>query len=161
MNRKAMVACLKGIVVILVVLCALFFFGLLPMEGRALMEMEKDLAWAFWPCLIWAWLFAVPVFFAAVPAWQIFDTLKEKGKAFCRENSRRFRLIAFCSWASAFIFLAGLIIMGANGVGSGPLWFAVAPMLLLGLCAFGFACYAMSGLVKESAEMKEENELTV
>lgn len=161
MKRKSMVMGLRGIVMMLVILCGLFFFVLLPAEGRNLTELEKDLAWAYWPCLIWAWLFALPVFGAAVPAWQIFGTLKEKGKAFCHENSRRFRLMALCCWCAAFIFLAGLVVLGSMGVGSGPLWFAVAPMLLLGLCAFGFACYAMSRLVQESAEIKEENELTV
>lgn len=161
MSRKAMVTGLKAIVVVLAVLCAGFFFVLLPAQGRTLTEVEKDLAWAYWPCLVWAWLFAVPVFLAAVPAFRIFDTLREKGKAFCMENSRRFRAIAWCSWASAFIFVAGLVIMGSFGVGSGPLWFALAPLLLLGLSAFGFACLAMSRLVQETAEMKEENELTV
>lgn len=161
MKRQTMVALLRAIVIILAALCVLLFFVLLPMEGKMTAEVTPEYAWAYWPCLIFAWVFCVPVLGIAVPAWQIFGTLKEKGRAFCHENARRFRIMALCAWAAAVIFAVGVVMLAVAGVGSGPLWFSLTPLLLLGLVSFGFACYAMSRLVRESAEMQEENRLTV
>lgn len=161
MKRKTMVYLLRAIVAGLVILCGMLFFVFLPTEGKLLAQAAPEYAAFYWPCLIFAWLFSVPVFAMAFPAWHIFGTLQEKGKAFCHENARRFRLMALLSWADAAIFLLGVVVLAVAGAGSGHMWFLLTPLLLAGLMGFGFACYAMSRLVRESADMKEENELTV
>lgn len=161
MNRNTMTLVLKGMVAGLCLLVMLFFFLFLPMFGRQMAQHNPEYAWAYWPCLIWAWAFILPILTAAFPAWQIFDSLRAKGKAFCRENAHRFHLIGHCAGAAAVIFLAGMLVLAAKGAGSAPLAFLITPLVVLAGSAFAFICHVMGRLVAESADMKEENELTI
>lgn len=161
MNRNMMVMGLKGLVILFGVMVLVFFFVFVPQLGREMALAAPEYAWAFWPCLIFAWVFMLPIVAAAFPAWQIFDSLREKGRAFCRENAHRFHLIGHFSTAAAVIFLAGILLLAAQGAGSAPLMFLIMPLVVLAGCAFAFACHVMGKLVEESADMKEENELTI
>ena len=59
------------------------------------------------------------------------------------------------------IFLAGILLLAAQGAGSAPLMFLIMPLVVLAGGGFAFACHVMGKLVEESADMKEENELTI
>lgn len=161
MKRKSMATILQVILVVLAALGLLFFFVVLPVVGKGMAESAPEFGHMYWPCLLWAWVFALPVFAALVPAWQIFGTIREKGKAFCHENARRFHLISLCAFASGTVVLCGLIGLALVGTGSAPLFFLVGPAAIAACGVVGFACYVMSRLVQETAEMREENELTV
>lgn len=161
MKRKSMAMILQGILAALAGICLLFFFVALPRMGRDVAEYAPEYQHMFWPCLLWAWVFGLPVLVSVVPAWQIFGTIREKGKPFCVENAQRFRLISLCALASGTVLLCGLIVLMIAGVGSAPLFFFAGPIGLAVCAVFGFACHVMSRLVQETAEMREENELTV
>lgn len=161
MNRKTMVIGLKSIAALLAALILFFFFVDLPIIGQAMAQQNPEFAWAYWPCLIWAWVFMLPILTALIPAWQIFDTIREKGKAFCHENACRFRLIGHCATAAGVIFLCGMLIIAFRGAGSAPLFFLVTPLVVLFCFALAFVCHVFSHLVEEAAELKEENELTI
>lgn len=161
MKRKTMVTGLKAMVLVLAAMAACFFFVFLPQMGSAIKTAAPEYAWAFWPCLIWAWVFSLPVWIAAFPAWHIFGTLAEKGNAFCRENAHRFHLIGYCALAAGLIFLAGMLILACKGAGSAPLAFVITPLVVLAGSCFSFACHVMGHLVMESADLQEENQLTI
>lgn len=161
MTRKTMTIGLKSITALLAVLILFFFFVVLPSIGQAIARQNPEFAWAYWPCLIGAWVFMLPILTAFLPAWQVFDTIREKGKAFCHENASRFRLIGHCAMAAGIIFLCLIMIMTFRGAGSAPLVIAVTPLVLLFFLALSFVCHVFSHLVHEAAELKDENELTI
>ena len=95
MKQKNMSRLLQALLLIAGLLGAVFFFAFLPFYGRELVRCAPEYAALFWPCLVWAWAFAVPVFWALFPCWQVFGSIARKGAAFTRENAARLRLIAY------------------------------------------------------------------
>ena len=93
MKQKNMSRLLQALLLIAGLLGAVFFFAFLPFYGRELVQCAPEYAALFWPCLVWAWAFAVPVFWALFPCWQVFGSIARKGAAFTRENAARLRLI--------------------------------------------------------------------
>lgn len=69
MKTKTMSALLRAVLLAAGALLAVFFFLFLPFYGTDTVRAAPEFAWAYWPCLVWAWAFAVPVFWALVPAW--------------------------------------------------------------------------------------------
>ena len=161
MTRKTMTIGLKSITALLAMLILFFFFVDLPSIGQAIAKQNTEYAWAYWPWLIGAWVFMLPILTAFIPAWQIFDTIREKGKAFCHENAGRFRLMGHCAMAAGIIFLCLMLIMTFQRASSAPLLIVVTPLVLLFFLALSFICRVFSHLVEEAAELKEENELTI
>lgn len=161
MSRKSMSFMLHAILLLLVFVMILFFFFFLPFYGSELARVEPQYAWAYYPCLIWAWSFSLPLFAGAFPAWRIFGSIRTKGAAFSRSNAKAFRQIALCLCCSGFIFPAGMLVLAFMGAGSAPLTILISPLVFLSMNALGFVCYVVSRLVQESAEIREENDLTV
>ena len=68
MKTKTMSALLRAVLLAAGALLAVFFFLFLPFYGTDTVRAAPEFAWAYWPCLVWAWAFAVPIFWAMVPA---------------------------------------------------------------------------------------------
>mgnify|MGYP007126866243 CR=1 FL=1 len=67
MKTKTMSALLRAVLLAAGLLLVVFFFLFLPFYGQDTVRYAPEFAWAYWPCLIWAWAFAVPIFWAMVP----------------------------------------------------------------------------------------------
>lgn len=161
MTRKTMSRLLKTFLLIAAALAALFFFTFLPFYGHELMRTETEFAWAYWPCQIWAWIFAVPIFAAIFPAWEIFGSIEKTGEAFSHKNAKAFRLLSILAFSDAVIFPLGMITVAFMGAGSAPLTVLVTPVVIFLAAAVGTACYVMSRLVSDAAAIQDENDLTI
>lgn len=161
MTRKTMSRLMKAFLLIAAALAALFFFAFLPFYGHELMRTEPEFAWAYWPCQIWAWLFAVPIFAAVFPAWKIFGSIEKTGEAFSYKNAKAFRFLSILAFSDAVIFPLGMLTLAFMGAGSAALTVLVTPVVIFIAAAVGTACYVMSRLVGEAAEMQDENDLTI
>lgn len=82
MKTKTMSALLRAVLLAAGALLAVFFFLFLPFYGTDTVRAAPEFAWAYWPCLVWAWAFAVPIFWALVPAWRVCGSIAVKGMAF-------------------------------------------------------------------------------
>lgn len=161
MSRKKMSVLLRMIIGLVILAAVVFFFLFLPFYGSEMVRCYPEYSWAYYPCLAFAWVFALPLFVTVFPAWQIVGTIKNMGEAFSLSNAKRFLTIAFCLCASGFIFPIGVIILAFLGAGTAPMTLVVSPLVFLGMNSLSFLCYVISRLVKEAAEIREENELTV
>ncbi len=110
---------------------------------------------------MWAWAFAVPVFWALFPCWQVFGSIARKGAAFTRENAARLRLIAYLAFADAVIFPVGMVVIALLGGGFAALTLVITPLVTFAAAAVGFACYVLSRLVLDAAVLREENDMTI
>ena len=88
MKTKTMSALLRAVLLAAGALLAVFFFLFLPFYGTDTVRAAPEFAWAYWPCLVWAWAFAVPVFWAMAPAWRVCGSIAVKGMAFTGKNAR-------------------------------------------------------------------------
>lgn len=161
MKQKNMSRLLQALLLIAGLLGAVFFFAFLPFYGRELVQCAPKYAALFWPCLVWAWAFAVPVFWALFPCWQVFGSIARKGAAFTRENAARLRLIAYLAFADAVIFPVGMVVIALLGGGFAALTLVITPLVTFAAAAVGFACYVLSRLVLDAAVLSEENDMTI
>ncbi len=162
MKKTTMTRLLHAALIVGAVLLAGLFFWAVPMFGKYMATMEApEFAYAYWPCLIWAWCFAVPLFAALIPAWRVFASISAPEGAFTRSNARCLRWIAYLAFADAVIFPAGMLIVGAMGAGSPGLVVLVTPAVIFSCVAVGLAALVLSHLVDEAAGLKEDSDLTI
>lgn len=137
---------------------------LLPVSsiyGQDTVRYAPEFAWAYWPCLIWAWAFAVPIFWAMVPAWRVCGSIAVKGMAFTGKNARDLRTVSRLAFADAVIFPAGMLIVAYLGAGSAPLTLLITPLVTFFCLAAGIVLYVLSRLVADAAALREDNDLTI
>ena len=143
------------------VLCGIFFLWFLPSYGQEVQQADPEFTWAYWPCLIWAWLFALPIFGAMLPCWRIFGSISAPEGAFTRRNARDMRSISRLAFADALIFPAGMFVLAFMGAGSAPLTIIITPMVIFCCAAVGIVCYVLSRLIGDAAALREENDMTI
>lgn len=161
MKKRTMTRLLHAILAAAVLLGAVFSFCVLPEAGRAIRQAEPEYGWAYWPCLIWAWTFAVPIFAAVIPCWRVFSSICAPQGAFTRQNARALRLIAWLAFADAAVFPAGMVILALMGAGQPGLTVIVTPLVMFCCIAAGITALVLAYLVRDAAALREENDLTV
>ena len=161
MKTKTMSALLRAVLLAAGLLLVVFFFLFLPFCGQDTVRYAPEFAWAYWPCLIWAWAFAVPIFWAMVPAWRVCGSIAVKGMAFTGKNARDLRTVSRLAFADAVIFPAGMLIVAYLGAGSAPLTLLITPLVTFFCLAAGIVLYVLSRLVADAAALREDNELTI
>ena len=137
-EHKRLAVLLRIGLVIAAAVCAAIFFWFLPELGRGIAKADPAYAWAFWPCLGFAWLFAVPVFWAMLRMWTVFGRIGQ-GAAFCRENAQALRTVSRLAFFDAALVPAGTMVCALVGV----------------------MAMALSRLVADAAALQDENDLTV
>ena len=161
MKTKTMTNLLRLVLIAAAVLCGVFFFLCLPSYGQEIVQADPEFAWAYWPCLVWAWLFALPIFGAMIPGWRIFGSISAPGGAFTRKNSRDMQRISVLAFADALVLPAGMLTIGIMGAGSAPLTIVITPMVVFCCAAVGVVCYVLSRLIGDAAALREENDMTI
>ena len=161
MDRKKLVFFLRTVLILCAVMAAGVCFLLLPLVFSHVTELyperEKDRT------LIFAavWSFGIPLLLAMIPAWRVIGSLREKRGAFCRENALRLRRTGlFLALGTGLMLLFTLIMLFTGIMHRTPGYWFFPLFILLGGVA-GFLCFALAYLVEESAEIREENDLTV
>ena len=160
MKTKTMSALLRAVLLAAGLLLVVFFFLFLPFYGQDTVRYAPEFAWAYWPCLIWAWAFAVPIFWAMVPAWRVCGSIAVKGMAFTGKNARDLRTVSRLAFADAVIFPAGMLIVAYLGAGSAPLTLLITPLVTFFCLAAGIVLYVLSRLVAEASSLRDEIDLS-
>ena len=159
-EHKRLAALLRIGLVIAAVVCAAIFFWFLPELGRGIAAADPEFAWAFWPCPAFAWLFAVPVFWAMARMWAVFGRIG-RGEAFCRENARALRTVSRLAFCDAVLVPVGVIVLGLLGAGSPGLTVILMPAGTMVCALVGVMAMALSRLVADAAALQDESDLTV
>lgn len=158
--HKKLAVLLRIGLMIAALVCGAIFFWFLPQLGHGIALADPEYAWAFWPCLIFAWLFAVPVFWAMAALWAVFGRIG-RGDAFCMENARA---MAHCVPPGIFRRSAGA--GGCHHLGSAgrrlPGMTVIAMPAGVMVCTLvGVMAMALSRLVADAARLQDESDLTV
>ena len=157
MKTKTMSALLRAVLLAAGALLAVFFFLFLPFYGTDTVRAAPEFAWAYWPCLVWAWAFAVPIFWALVPAWRVCGSIAVKGMAFTGKNARDLRTISRLAFADAVIGSVRPVRFPAGA----PLTLLITPLVTFCCLAAGIVLYVLSRLVADAAALREDNDLTI
>lgn len=158
--HKKLAVLLRIGLVIAALVCGAIFFWFLPQLGRGIALADPEYAWAFWPCLIFAWLFAVPVFWAMAALWTVFGRIG-RGDAFCMENARVMATVSRLAFFDAVLVPAGVITLALLGAGSPSMTVIAMPAGVMVCTLVGVMAMALSRLVADAARLQDESDLTV
>ena len=159
MKQKELSVLLRVVVVLCWCGCALVGGLIVPAMAWETAEMNPDLAYLKWPCLIFFWCALAVVAAALFCAYQIFADIG-RDKSFTAKNARRLRLISHLALTDTVAWLIGTAALAALA--------PMHPMFLLGMlgvlvvgAAFTVAASALSHLTLKAAALQDENDLTI
>lgn len=158
-SRKHLACMLKAVT--LLTFAGVLFAGLVPIPQLVhyVARFYPDYA-GFASAAVWyVNLGFLPFYGALVLAWQVFSAIG-RDESFTRANARR---VLGASWLALFevaYLIGGLIWFGTRRALSGVTTLGLLGLTLLGLAA-AVLCYALSVLILQAAEMKEEADLTI
>ena len=112
-EHKKLAVLLRVGLIIAALVCAAIFFWFLPEQGRGIARIAPEYAWAFWPCLIFAWLFAAPVFWGMALMWRVFGRIGQ-GEAFCAANARAMHTVARLAFFDAVLVPVGVMALALS-----------------------------------------------
>lgn len=158
--HKKLAVLLRIGLMIAALVCEAIFFWFLPQLGRGIALADPEYAWAFWPCLIFAWLFAVPVFWAMAALWTVFGRIG-RGDAFCAENARAMATVSRLAFFDAVLVPVGVITLALLGAGSPGMTVIAMPAGVMVCTLVGVMAMALSRLVADAARLQDESDLTV
>ena len=123
-------------------------------------ENFQEVAFLFWPGLIWLWTIGLTYLAAMFYYFRIVLNIGED-RSFTRENATGLAHIAFLMCLAGVLWLLGEILPGLIwGVVLGIGWLA---LLLAAAASFamGLLAWALGRLLARAVQLKEENDLTV
>lgn len=160
MKQKTLAIWLK-LIIIGVAICGLIICAVvLPTLGRNIaLSYEGEFDYAFWPCLIFLWLTALPCFAALAIGWRIASNIG-RDRSFCMENARLISVISILAAAdSAFFFVGNIVLLFLNMNHPGFVLLSWIVVFLGIALSIGLAC--LSHFARKAAALQEENDLTV
>ena len=157
MKRVALVRTLKGVVIFLAVLAAIFYGFVFPQLIRDMGEVE--FTWLVGPATVAVSLSAIPIAIALVLFWQICTEIG-RDNSFCHQNAWRLSGIGFCALADTAYCVVGTVTIFAITGGHPGVFLVAATAIFIGL-AIALAAFLLSHLVLKAAELKDEHDLTI
>ena len=157
MKRVALVRTLKGVVIFLAVLAAIFYGFVFPQLIRDIGAVE--FTWLVKPATVAVSLSAIPIAAALVLFWRICTEIG-RHNSFCHKNAWRLSGIGFCALADTAYCVVGTVTIFVITGGHPGVLLVAAAAILIGL-AIALAAFLLSHLVLKAAEMKDENDLTI
>jgi len=159
MKQDAFSKYLKGLVIAMAVLGLLLCVFFVPGFGMDIVKANPNLAYLYYPSLVFVYFTAIPVYVSLWNAWKIFCNIG-KNNSFCFENARRLKHISYLASADTFLYVAAAIaLVSMDALGWNALIFIVV-IVFIGL-AMAIVCSSLSHLVDKAATLKEENDLTI
>ncbi len=161
MDKRVISYLLKAVVVLLFVVFAFVGLYMVPSYMLFMQRYSPSIGLVFQGVLLYINLSFVPVYICLFLAWRVFTTLGQDN-AFCAENVKRFKIASWLAMADVVMVAAFYLFLriGFSYLASLFFLFLTICLLLVGLSA-SLACFALSKLVFQATELKQEVDLTV
>ena len=157
MKRVGLVRTLKGTILFLAVLVAVWYVEIFPARIQEAGARLPELAWLVAPGIAAVSVSAAPIVIALVLFWKICTEIG-RDNSFCHKNAGWLTGIGLCALVDTGYCAVGTVTIEVL-VGS-PIW-----VLGLGVCTVGLAialaAFLLSHLVLKAADLKAENDLTI
>lgn len=111
------------------------------------------------PWMVFLWSTAIPMIPALIYSWKTASNIG-KNKPFCLDNSKNLKNIAKSSICDAALVLAGNIVYLLLDISHPSVLLFSSIIVLIGIAIF-IAAMGLSQLIRNAAELQEENELTI
>ncbi len=159
MTRERMALWLKIAVLLAVAILFGGMFVLLPLIGSEMAQMYPEIAFLFWPTLIWCWALGAVIVAALCFFWGICDRI-QKDNSFCEANAKALGRIAQLALVDVVLGFGLLIFLSCTAHPHPSLFLLFFLLLFCGL-AVEVASALLAHLVQKAARIQQENDLTV
>jgi len=158
MKQTKIAQILKVFSVLTAIVGGVFFFWYIPALIEE-MAMMNDLEWLRWPGTFGVWIIALLCYIALYCFWKICVQIG-KENSFCRENAFAMKTIGILAIVASVTVLFGDIVLSTLSLLNGAMIVFSFFVIFVG-CGIAVICFALSQLIKNATEIKEENDLTV
>lgn len=159
MQQKRIANILKIFSIAVAVVGALFFFWYVPVIIQECAIMMPEAAYLRWPGTIGVWVIALLCYIALWEFWRICTRIGNDN-SFCMENARSMKHIGLLAFLAALLIVGAEIFLISIHCFGGTELIATF-FLVFAACGIGVVCLALSRLIRNAAELKEENDLTI
>lgn len=159
MKQSVMAMWLKGITIVLGGMCVIFFGVLVPFLAYDCKRAFSEVAYLFWPGLIYGWSIGL-LCFAAL--YQFFKICVQIGRdnSFSIENAKSLSLIGKLGIFAALEWFAGIVaLIILKCIAPGIIILMIVAVIVS--ASVSIASIALSHLVMKAYELKQENEYTI
>ena len=150
---------LKAVTVLLAVMGMVFFFMVIPVLAVISKRYYPELAFLFYPGLVYDLMIAVPCYAILYHFWQV---CRQIGcdNSFSKENADAFAAISRLAFFLMIEWFVGLPLLAIGG------WMKTGALVILIFGVFlsmivTIAAAALSHLILKAYELRQENELTI
>lgn len=157
MKRVGLVRTLKGVIVFLAVMGAVYYAEIFPASIREIGLQEENLAWLVTPGIAAVSVSAIPIVIALVLFWNICTEIG-RDNSFCHKNARRLSGIGICALIDTGYCAVGTVTLEL--IAGSPIWLLGTAVCAAGL-GIAIAAFLLSHLVLKAADLKAENDLTI
>ena len=159
MKQHTLSRVLRFVVIVGWCACVLLAYPMGPMLAREAAEINPELAYLRWPCLVVLWLGLAVVAAALCFAWRIFGEIG-RDNSFCRENALRLRIIGILALADTLLCVLSMVVLIALNAMHPSVFLMMLLIAVIGVGAAS-AAGALSHLTLKAADIQAENDLTV
>ena len=159
MNQKRMSLMLKSVTIIIGLMGTVFFLILLPSLANDLRNGYKEVAYMYWPGLLYGWLIGVIVYAALYNLWEICCEIG-KDNSFSNENIKYLNNIGVLAIIAVAVWFTGLVVLISINVIS-IAFFVLMVVGIIASVAIAIITIVLAHLVDKAYELKSENELTI
>ncbi len=157
MKRVGLVRTLKGVIVFLAVMVAVYYIAIFPDCIREMGTQNANVTWMVTPGIIAISISAVPIIVALALFWKICTEIG-RDNSFCHKNARWLSGIGVCAMIDTGYCAIGTVTLEL--IAGSPIWLLGTAVCVVGL-AIALAAFLLSLLVLKAADMKAENDLTI
>ena len=159
MSQKELSRWLRAVVIVCWCGCALLGLLLVPALAAETAELNPELAYLKWPCLIFFWCALAVVIAALAYAYRIFAEIG-RDNSFCITNARRLRIISHLALGDTVAWLVFMVVLTILAP-MHPVVFLLMLAVLIAGTAVAVAAAALSHLTLKAASLQDENDLTI
>lgn len=159
MKQSNLSAWLKTVAVIVGMMGLVMFLLVFPVIGHDLALENPEIAYLYWPCIIYIWVMAFPCYIAL---WNFWKIAREIGldNSFSHKNVKSLETIGKMSLIDTVLLFIGTAVIFVAGALTPEMLIVTVFICILGV-ALSVLCAALSHLVEKAASLKEENDLTI
>ena len=160
MNQKTLSKWLKAVIIGTGIFGFAVFGWLVPAYGANFASMNPEVAYCYWPWMIFLWLCSLPCFASLFFGWKVASNIG-KDESFSFDNAKQLKIISNLALADSCFFLIGNWVLVFCDMSHPGVAIVFAPFVVFVGVAVAIVTKALSHLVYKSAVMKTENDLTI
>ena len=160
MNQKNLSTWLKAVIIGTGIFGLIVFGFFIPAYGANFASLNPEVAYCYWPWLIFLWLCSVPCFASLFFGWKIASNIGNDN-SFSFDNAKQLKIISILAAGDSAFFFIGNWSLALMDMSHPSMIIIITPLVVFVGIAITVVCAALSHLVYKSAVLQSENDLTI